>query len=119
MDGFRHLHVFAGGKVCFKLLNKDSWKIGFTVLMLMNGIIKMLHSDPNIYDPASLQLSEMISKANPHKPNLIQYNHFMKEQAKKFSNRYKKEYIEFREEYGLSITEKELESDKNSKQIKK
>jgi ubiquitin-protein ligase len=54
MDGFKHLHVFPGGKVCFKLLNKEFWKIGYTVLMLVNGIIKMIHSEPNVLDPASL-----------------------------------------------------------------
>ncbi len=90
MDGFKHLHVFAGGKVCYKLLNKEYWKIGYTILMLINGIIKMLHSEPNILDPASLQLAEMISKANLHKPNLNKYNHFIKEQAKKFNCRYQK-----------------------------
>lgn len=54
MDGFKHLHVFPGGKVCFKLLNKDHWKLSYTVLMLLNGVIKMIHSEPNIKDPASL-----------------------------------------------------------------
>lgn len=46
VDGFEHFHVFAGGKVCFKLLNKENWKLGYSILMLVNGIIKMLHSDP-------------------------------------------------------------------------
>lgn len=84
MDGFKHLHVFPGGKVCFKLLNKDHWKLSYTVLMLLNGVIKMIHSEPNIKDPASLQIADMISKANPLKPNFNKYNQFIKEQAKYF-----------------------------------
>ena len=107
MDGFKHLHVFPGGKVCFKLLNKEFWKIGYTVLMLVNGIIKMIHSEPNVLDPASLQIDEMISKINPHRPNLNKYNQFIKEQARHFEGKYEKEFLAFRQEYGLK-TDKRL-----------
>lgn len=52
-DGFEHYHVFIGGKICYRLLSKENWKMTFTIATLMNGIIKMLHSDPEINDPAS------------------------------------------------------------------
>ena len=60
VDGFEHFHVFAGGKVCFKLLSKENWKIGYSITMLVNGIIKMLHSDPEVSDPASTSLPRLV-----------------------------------------------------------
>jgi ubiquitin-protein ligase len=90
VDGFEHFHVFAGGKVCFKLLNKENWKLGYSIAMLVNGIIKMLHSDPEVSDPASTSLPRLVEKGETryHQPNLKEYNAFLKAQAKRFANRY-------------------------------
>jgi ubiquitin-protein ligase len=90
VDGFEHFHVFAGGKVCFKLLNKENWKLGYSIAMLVNGIIKMLHSDPEVSDPASTSLPRLVEKGETryHQPNLKEYNAFLKAQAKRFGNRY-------------------------------
>lgn len=60
LDNFEHFHVFAGGKVCYKLLNKENWKLGYSILILVNGIIKMLHSDPEVSDPASTNLTRLV-----------------------------------------------------------
>lgn len=60
LDSFEHFHVFHGGKVCFKLLNKENWKLGYSILMLANSIINMLHSDPEVSDPASTTLSKLV-----------------------------------------------------------
>lgn len=60
LDNFEHFHVFTGGKVCFKLLNKENWKLGYSILMLVNSIIKMLHSDPELSDPASTNLTKLV-----------------------------------------------------------
>jgi hypothetical protein len=49
----------------------------------------------------------MISKINPHRPNLNKYNQFIKEQARHFEGKYEKEYLAFRQEYGLK-TDKRL-----------
>jgi ubiquitin-protein ligase len=90
LDGFEHFHVFAGGKVCFKLLNKDNWKLGYSILILVNGIIKMLHSDPEVSDPASITLPRLVERGESkyHQPNFKKYNTFLAEQAKRFAHRY-------------------------------
>jgi ubiquitin-protein ligase len=110
VDGFEHFHVFAGGKVCFKLLNKENWKLGYSILMLVNGIIKMLHSDPEVSDPASTSLPRLVEKGESryHQPNLKDYNAFLKAQAKRFANRYEAEVKSFCVAYGIKPREHEL-----------
>ena len=56
-DGFQHYHVFQGGRVCYKLLSKEFWKLSITMSMLLSGIVKMLHAEPAVGDPAASQLA--------------------------------------------------------------
>lgn len=50
----------------------------------------MLHSDPEVSDPASTSLVKLVEKGETkyHQPNLKEYCKFLKNQAKRFTNRY-------------------------------
>ena len=66
-----------------------------TVEMLLSSIVKMLHSEPEIQDPATNQLCKLIDMSNLREPNLKRYYLFLQTQANRFRNRYLSEIEQF------------------------
>jgi ubiquitin-protein ligase len=75
------------------MLSKEKWKITYTILILLNGIIRMLHAPPEVNDPATTSLLKYVQKPEGkyQQPNLSEYFNFLRNQAKRFRNRYEDE----------------------------
>jgi hypothetical protein len=69
----------------------------------------MLHSDPEISDPASTTLAKLVERGETkyHQPNTKPYHSFLKSQARRFKNRYVNEVRAFRKEMKLPLSDDE------------
>jgi len=66
MNNFQHMHVYAGGMVCFPFIEYDKWKPTITIIDIAQELEKMFIQPPNILSSANLNLLNMFNE-NPDK----------------------------------------------------